>query len=172
MDSPACPGGANVQNTRQRGVLTSHVYPGVIAAVSDSTPETTGSSTVKDKIPVNWEGSSLSFKQREVLRDVLRALLLEFDLFVTTSKAPGRTDRIKCTINTGNAAPIRSAPFRVTQREGELMEAEIRQYEEHGLKRPSTSPWASPVLMIRKPDSTIRFCIDYRKLNSVMIKDR
>ncbi|KAH9092368.1 hypothetical protein LEN26_018453 [Aphanomyces euteiches] len=52
------------------------------------------------------------------------------------------------------------------------MEAEIRQYEDLGLIRPSTSPWASPVLMIRKPDSSIRFCIDYRKLNDVTIKDR
>ncbi|KAH9171777.1 hypothetical protein AeNC1_017768, partial [Aphanomyces euteiches] len=51
------------------------------------------------------------------------------------------------------------------------MEAEIQQYLELGLIRPSTSPWASPVLMIRKPDGSIRFCIDYRRLNEVTIKD-
>ncbi|GMF48867.1 unnamed protein product [Phytophthora fragariaefolia] len=55
--------------------------------------------------------------------------------------------------------------------EGEVMEAEIQQYLELGLIRPSTSPWASPVLMIRKPDGGIRFCIDYRKLNAVTVKD-
>ncbi|KAF0721971.1 hypothetical protein Ae201684_018793 [Aphanomyces euteiches] len=52
------------------------------------------------------------------------------------------------------------------------MEAEIQQYLDLGLIRPSTSPWESPVLMIRKPDGSIRFCIDYRKLNDVTIKDR
>ena len=52
------------------------------------------------------------------------------------------------------------------------MEAEIKQYLELGLIRPSSSPWASPVLMIRKPDGSIRFCIDFRKLNDVTIKDR
>ncbi|KAF0712282.1 hypothetical protein AaE_012068, partial [Aphanomyces astaci] len=51
------------------------------------------------------------------------------------------------------------------------MEAELNQYLDLGLIRPSKSPWASPVLMIRKPDGSIRFCIDYRKLNSVTVKD-
>ncbi|KAF0738901.1 hypothetical protein Ae201684P_008866 [Aphanomyces euteiches] len=150
--------------------FTQQIYPGLIAVVTDTTrTKTTNKGTaVKQEIPINWEGSSLNPLQRETIRQ----LLLEFDLFVTTSKAPGRTDRIKCTINTGNAAPIKSAPFPVSQREGELMEAEIRQYEELGLIRPSTSPWASPVLMIRKPDGSIRLCIDYRKLNDVTIKDR
>ncbi|ETV95586.1 hypothetical protein H310_11021 [Aphanomyces invadans] len=100
-----------------------------------------------------------------------RKVLLKFDLFVKTSKAPGRTDLIECHINTAGASPIKSAPFRVTQKEGEIMEAEIRQYLDLGLIRKSTSPWASPVLMIRKPDGSIRFCIDYRKLNDVTAKD-
>ncbi|KAH9106807.1 hypothetical protein AeMF1_017692 [Aphanomyces euteiches] len=150
-------------------VLTQQVYPGVIASVTDERLSSSrhGKNT-RDEIPINWDGSSLDPLQRETIRK----LLLKFDIFVTTSKAPGRTDRIKCTINTGNAAPIKSAPYRVSQREGGLMEAEIRQYEDLGLIRPSTSPWASPVLTIRKPDGSIRFCIDYRKLNDVTIKDR
>ncbi|KAH9102372.1 hypothetical protein AeMF1_021032, partial [Aphanomyces euteiches] len=119
--------------------------------------------------PINWEGSSLDPLQRETLRQ----LLLEFDLFVTTSKAPGRTDRIRCTINTGDATPIKSAPFRVSQKEGELMEAEIQQYLDLGLIRPSTSPWASPVLMIRKPDGSIRTGIPCRASTICStIKDR
>ncbi|KAH9084275.1 hypothetical protein LEN26_020965, partial [Aphanomyces euteiches] len=151
------------------GVLTQQAYPGVISAVLDKTAnKTTKPDSAKQEFPINWEGSSLDPLQRETLRQ----LLLEFDLFVTTSKAPGRTDRIRCTINTGDATPIKSAPFRVSQKEGELMEAEIQQYLDLGLIHPSTSPWASPVLMIRKPDGSIRFCIDYRKLNDVTIKDR
>ena len=36
---------------------------------------------------------------------------------------------------------------------------------------PSSSPWASAIVMVTKKDGSIRFCVDYRKLNGLTLRD-
>ena len=42
---------------------------------------------------------------------------------------------------------------------------------EQGVIDPSDSPWSSPIVLVKKKDGTYRFCVDFRKLNGVTIKD-
>ncbi|OWZ06631.1 LOW QUALITY PROTEIN: hypothetical protein PHMEG_00021088, partial [Phytophthora megakarya] len=121
-----------------------------------------------DEMKLEFHDTDMDEKQCELFATMLR----EFnDLFVETSKRPGRRDLLKFKIDMGTHAPIKSQSYRVSKVEGDVMEAELGQYLDFGLIKLSVSPWASPVLMIRKPDGGVRFCIDYRKLNAVTIKD-
>lgn len=83
----------------------------------------------------------------------------------------GRTDVIEHVIPTGVSAPqsqpVRRVPFHKLQ--------EVDEFVQDGLSRniirPSRSPWASPLVLVKKTDGSTRFCVDFRKLNEVTVGD-
>ena len=87
------------------------------------------------------------------------------------SDLPGKTTVCQMKIDTGEAAPRRSHPYRVPDRLKEGVRAEVNKLVELGIVVPSTSPWASPVVPVPKTDGTVRVCVDYRKLNEVTTAD-
>ncbi|CAM5090469.1 unnamed protein product [Natator depressus] len=89
----------------------------------------------------------------------------------TFSATPGLTERAYHSIDTGNARPIRVQPYRVSPQAKTAIEREIQDMLQMGVIRPSESAWASPVVLVPKPDGEIRFCVDYRKLNAVTRPD-
>ncbi|XP_068684916.1 uncharacterized protein [Montipora foliosa] len=60
---------------------------------------------------------------------------------------------------------------KIPQKLEEEVNKEIEKMLQLGIIRPSMSPWASPVVIVPKPDGTIRFCVDYRKVNKVTKMD-
>jgi hypothetical protein len=68
--------------------------------------------------------------------------------------------------------PISKRAYRVSGPELVELKKQIDELSEKGYIRPSTSPWAAPVLFVEKKDGTKRMCIDYRSLNEVTIKNK
>ncbi|CAM5102543.1 unnamed protein product [Natator depressus] len=89
----------------------------------------------------------------------------------TFSATPGLTERACHAIDTGNAHPIKVQPYWVSPQAKTAIEREIQDMQQMGVIRPSHSSWASPVVLVPKPDGEIRFCMDYGKLNAVTCPD-
>lgn len=67
--------------------------------------------------------------------------------------------------------PIRQQSYRIPYTKRETVNTCIDEMLRDKVIQPSHSPWASPILLVPKKDGSVRFCVDYRKLNSVTRKD-
>ena len=110
-------------------------------------------------------------KKKKKKKKKLRELLQKFkDVFKGKDFKLGNTDLIEHEIHT-EGSPIRQ-PYRRQKPEVQRHEQDqLKEMLEQEVIRPSCSPWASPVVMVKKKGGTLRFCIDFRKLNDVTIKD-
>ncbi|GFW68698.1 hypothetical protein TNCV_530511 [Trichonephila clavipes] len=117
---------------------------------------------------LNLENVELSPEQKSSTE----RLFQEFeDVFSRNSSDIGHTTVTQHIIDTADYPPIKQHPRRLPFAKQEEVGTLLREMQENDIIEPSSSPWASPIVLVRKKDGSTRFCVDYRKLNDVTKKD-
>ena len=84
---------------------------------------------------------------------------------------PERTITHGIDLNPGSK-PVSRPSYRLSVSEASEVERQLADYLQRGFIRPSNSPWASPILLVKKKDGSMRMCVDYRGLNALTIKNK
>lgn len=106
------------------------------------------------------------------LKKRLRDLVSRYrDVFALRNEELGYTDLVHHEIDVGDSPPIKLRPYRMAPGKVTEVRKQIDDMLKRGIIRESNSPYSAPIVLVKKKDGTSRFCVDYRKLNSVTKKD-
>jgi len=85
------------------------------------------------------------------------------------TKEPGLIEGVEFEIDTGDHPPIYQRAYNTPAHFRSSIDTEIEWLLEKGFIQPSSSPWASPIVAVRKPDGSARLCVDFKRLNAVTV---
>ena len=93
------------------------------------------------------------------------------DIFSLEEGERGETSLVEFEVDTGQSLPKKQPARRVPYSARQEIANQLQKMQNDGVIQDSQSPWASPVVLVRKRDGSLRFCVDYRNLNSVTKPD-
>ena len=117
---------------------------------------------------------------KEQQNDIQELLSENEDVFAWSDADNGRTHVVAHEIDTGEAKPLKQRPYRLSPEEDDIVDSEVDKWLQQGIVIPSDSPWASPVVLVKKkpldPNDAsekpkYRLCIDFRKVNRLTKTD-
>ena len=117
------------------------------------------------KQPVSYNDASSSDTLMSEQRSEVETLIEQYPDVL--SSLPGRTDQIQNDIKLLTWEPIRSKGDRIAFKTRDVIEADIQEMLDLGVTEPPISLFSSPVVLVPQKDSSVRFCINFRKLNKV-----
>ena len=107
-----------------------------------------------------------------ILRERVKEVLNKYPRLFSGDKYDiGTVPNITHRIITTETRPVCNRQWRLPASTKAVIRQECEDMMRAGVIEPSSSPWLSPVVLVRKRDGTVRFCIDYRGLNSVTVAD-
>jgi len=108
---------------------------------------------------------------RKTKQELLGLVEQYHDIFSYSEYDLGHTDLVQHEINTGDHRPVKQ-PLRPQPRARlSVIDHLIDDMQSQGVIEPCQSEWASNIVLVTKKDGSIRFCVDYRKLNSLTQRD-
>ena len=117
---------------------------------------------------IHLEDSNLTTEQKTQFTSFLYRWQ---DIFSKGITDLGNCDLVKHKINLSDEIPIKEPHRRILPALFQEVREHLREMLDAGTIRPSNSPYSSNVVIVRKKDGSIRFCVDFRKLNNKTIKD-
>ena len=110
-------------------------------------------------------GEALTYDQNRELQMLVERFSEIF------SDGPGDTNLAQHRIDLTSDVPVRQTPYAVPFALKSSLKKELQQMEDLGIIRKSDSPYASPVVVVKKKDGSNRICIDFRRLNKITVTD-
>ena len=93
--------------------------------------------------------------------NICRRILIVRTILSTGDHDIGRTHLVEHTIDTGDHKPLRQPLRRQSFQHQEYIDEETKSMLKYGIIEPVASPWASNVVLVKKKDGSLRFCVDY-----------
>ena len=141
-----------------------HVDPNNTEEVNQVCLDNTNYVQIAKDLGIELDNADLSDSQKLQLMELIGKNRSVFAKDITEL---GTTDIIHHTIETGDARPVSQNYYRHNPLVKEEIEKQTKEMLQSDIIEPSTSPWTSPVVMVKKKTGDYRFAIDYRRLNRV-----
>ncbi|XP_026399763.1 uncharacterized protein LOC113295647 [Papaver somniferum] len=129
--------------------------------------------------------TSLSMMSGSALKKFFRNIVMEFtpppianlltefsDVFTDKTTLPPQRNLDHQIPLKPNSEPVNLRPYRCPYIQKSIVENLVTEMLHSGIIQPSHSSFASPILLVKKKDNTWIFCVDYKKLNNITIKDK
>lgn len=124
---------------------------------------------VEEKPEIKFNiSSSLAAHQREDLFCLLKRYR---STFAFNQDELGSCNLVEVTIETSDEIPVHKAPYRVSSEQHRIIQEQIAEMLKNNVIRESRSSYSSPVVLVKKPDNSWRFCVDFRALNKKVKMD-